>query len=75
MENIILSKEDFENFKQINLEIRHRITELQTALPKASLKRYLDFFKYAENIEKRILFDDTKENKINKIDRKQVENW
>ena len=52
-----IKKENFEEFKNINLEIRHLISDLMPILDEKTLKRYQEFFKYSENLEKRLMFE------------------
>ena len=52
-----IKKENFEQFKNINLEIRHLIADLMPMLDEKTLKRYQEFFKYSENLEKRLMFE------------------
>ena len=52
-----IKKENFEEFKNINLKIRHLISDLMPMLDEKTLKRYQEFFKYSENLEKRLMFE------------------
>ena len=52
-----IKKENFEEFKNKNLEIRHLISDLMPMLDKTTLKRYQEFFKYSENLDKRLIFE------------------
>ena len=52
-----IKKEKFEEFKKKNLEIRWLIADLMPMLEEKTLKRYQEFFKYSENLEKRLIFE------------------
>ena len=49
-----IKKENFEEFKNKNLKIRHLIADLMPMLDETTCKRYQEFFKYSENLEKRL---------------------
>lgn len=51
-----LKKIDFETFKKKNLAIRHNIADILPFLSDSDLKKYQDFFKYSENLEKRVFY-------------------
>lgn len=52
-----IKKENFKNFKNKNLEIRHLICDLIPMLDETTSKRYKEFFKYSENLDKRLIFE------------------
>lgn len=54
MKNYTVTKNDFETFKEKNLKIRWLIAELMPYLQDNELKTYQKFFKYSENLEKRL---------------------
>ena len=49
-----VTQKDFENIKNKNLKIRWLISELLPYLQDNELKTYQKFFKYSENLEKRL---------------------
>ena len=47
-----MTKQEFLKFKNINLEIRHKISEILPYLTEKDLKKYRQFFRYSERMEK-----------------------
>ena len=54
MKNYQVTKEDFNIIKDKNLRMRWLISELLPYLQDNELKTYQKFFKYSENLEKRL---------------------
>lgn len=54
MKNYQVTQKDFEEIKSKNLKIRWLISELLPYLQDNELKTYQKFFKYSENLEKRL---------------------
>ena len=54
MKNYQVTQKDFEEIKNKNLKIRWLISELLPYLQDNELKTYQKFFKYSENLEKRL---------------------
>lgn len=50
---MILNINDFELFTTKNLKIRHLIADLLPLMDDNERKRYLEFFRYTERLEKR----------------------
>lgn len=54
MKNYQVTEEDFNTIKDKNLRMRWLISELLPYLQDNELKTYQKFFKYSENLEKRL---------------------